>query len=243
MKDCWNPWHGCTKYSEGCENCYVYRRDSMFGKDASVVEKTSEFGLPLARDRKGEYRLAPGSRIFVCMTSDFFLDKADVWRGDAWGMIRKRSDVHFSIITKRVLRIRECLPEDWGAGWDNVSIGATIENMKRANERMDEFLGLPLKDRFIICEPMLEYINIQKWLAEGKISSVTAGGESGTFARPLDYDWVLSLRQQCIETGTAFRFKQTGARFIKEGKLYNIERALQIPQARRAGIDTESPRR
>ena len=29
----WNPWHGCTKLSPGCLNCYVYRQDEMINKD------------------------------------------------------------------------------------------------------------------------------------------------------------------------------------------------------------------
>ena len=47
----WNPWHGCTKCSPGCRNCYVYRRDAEFGKDASVVRKTASFNLPVKKDR------------------------------------------------------------------------------------------------------------------------------------------------------------------------------------------------
>ena len=43
----WNPWHGCTKCSPGCQNCYVYRRDAEFGKDASIVKKTASFNLPV----------------------------------------------------------------------------------------------------------------------------------------------------------------------------------------------------
>jgi len=209
----------------------------MFGKDASIVEQTSEFFLPLEKKRSGEPCIPSGSSIFVCMTSDFFLDKADIWRDEAWNIMRLRPDLHYSIITKRIGRIRECLPLDWGNGWKNVSIGATIENQRRADERMDEFLSLPLTSRFVICEPMLESIDIEKWLASGKIEKVIAGGESGAFARPLDYEWVLNLRTQCLRTSTHFNFKQTGARFIKDGKLYNIERILQIPQARKAHID------
>ena len=45
----WNPWHGCTKISPGCKNCYVYRRDAEFGKDASVVHKTASFDLPIKK--------------------------------------------------------------------------------------------------------------------------------------------------------------------------------------------------
>ena len=53
----WNPWHGCRKISPGCLNCYVYRRDAEFGKDASVIAKTASFDLPVRRNRKGEYKL------------------------------------------------------------------------------------------------------------------------------------------------------------------------------------------
>ena len=51
----WNPWHGCHKISEGCQNCYVYRTDSRYGKDSGKVEKTSNFDMPLNRDRSGEW--------------------------------------------------------------------------------------------------------------------------------------------------------------------------------------------
>ena len=152
-------------------------------------------------------------------------------------MIRARKSVHFFIITKRVLRIGACLPPDWGEGWGNVSIGATAENQKRLDQRLDEFLALPLKHRFLICEPMLGNIDAEKYLATGKIQRVIAGGESGPEARELDYGWVLNLREQCLRTRTDFVFKQTGANFIKDGKRYRLERALQMPQARRARID------
>ena len=237
MTDTWNPWHGCVHWSEGCAHCYVYRRDEEFGRDASQVKKTADFSLPVKRHRDGTFRIAPGSSIFTCLTSDFFIDKADIWRDEAWNMMRLRRDVNFSIITKRILRMERCLPGDWGDGWDNVSIGATMENQRCANERMPVFLDLPIKHRFIVCEPMLGPIDIRAALDPEKVETVIAGGESGPGARPLDYDWVLDLRSQCAETGVGFRFKQTGAAFIKDGRRYEIKRALQLSQARRANID------
>ena len=177
--------------------------------------------------------------MFACLTSDFFLEEADAWRAEAWEMIRARPDVFFHIITKRVLRIGTCLPPDWGEGWENVSIGATVENQRRAEERMGAFLDLPIRNRFIVCEPMLERIDLARWLDRKKIRRVIAGGESGDDARPLDYAWVLALRDQCAEKGVGFWFKQTGANFIKDGKMYRVERRLQIPQARKARIDID----
>ena len=59
MSTTWNLWHGCTKVSAGCRNCYVYRRDAEFGKDSSIVTKTKAFDLPIRKDRKGEYKVKP----------------------------------------------------------------------------------------------------------------------------------------------------------------------------------------
>lgn len=71
----WNPWHGCHKYSAGCQNCYVYRRDSSIGKDASEITKNRDFDLPIRQARNGSYKIPDGSTIFTCMTSDFFTKK------------------------------------------------------------------------------------------------------------------------------------------------------------------------
>ena len=40
LHDIWNPWHGCVKCSEGCQNCYMYFLDRMRDNDedfAAVV--------------------------------------------------------------------------------------------------------------------------------------------------------------------------------------------------------------
>lgn len=86
----WNPWHGCHKISDGCKNCYMFRRDEEFGKDSNIVSKTSNFNLPLKRTRFGEYKLLTKERVYVCMTSDFFIEEADEWREEVWSIIKKR---------------------------------------------------------------------------------------------------------------------------------------------------------
>ena len=65
---------------------------------------------------------------------------------------------------------------------------------------------------------------------------VTVGGESGRDARVCDYDWVLNIREQCIDANVSFHFKQTGALFRKDGRLFHIPRNQQMAQARRANI-------
>lgn len=68
----WNPWHGCKKISAGCDICYVYEKDAMYGKNASVIRRTANFDLPVKKNRRGEYKLLPQEEpVYVCMTSDF----------------------------------------------------------------------------------------------------------------------------------------------------------------------------
>ncbi len=234
---CWNPWHGCHKYSAGCLNCYVYRLDERHGRDASDVKRTQSFYLPIAHVRDGSYKVPPGSMIWTCFTSDFFLEDADPWRNEAWRIIRTRADCRFLFITKRITRFDDCIPEDWGSGYANVSICCTVENQAKADERLPVFRDAPVRHKAIVCEPLLEKIDLSPYLGDW-VESVTIGGESGEKARTCDYDWVLSIRNQCQDAGVPFRFKQTGANFVKNGKRYAIKRALQHSQAKKAGIDT-----
>lgn len=232
----WNPWHGCHKISAGCVNCYVYRRDGSVGRDASVVSKTGNFSLPLKKDRQGRYKLkAEGGTVFTCMTSDFFLEDADAWRGECWEMIRRREDLHFFIITKRIDRFAKCIPSDWGDGWNRVTVCSTCENQERADFRLPILLSQPLMHRAVICEPLLEEIHIEKYLRSGLIERVVCGGESGPEARPCDFNWVRELRRQCVRCELPFTFKQTGTNFIKDGRTYHIERRLQMAQAAKSG--------
>ena len=234
----WNPWHGCHKISAGCAHCYVYRMDGKHGKDASSVTKTIGFYLPVAHARDGSYKIPPGNFIWTCFTSDFLLDDADVWRAEAWRMMRERSDCEFLFITKRITRFVQCLPEDWGDGYPNVSICCTVENQAKVEERLPIFRTVPIRHKMIVCEPLLERIDPSDYLGDW-VESVTVGGESGDEARICDYSWILEIRRQCIEADVPFRFKQTGANFVKDGKRYQIKRALQHDQARKANINTE----
>ena len=236
MGEMWNLWHGCHKKSEGCLHCYVYRRDAEFEKDSNIVTKTASFNLPIRRDRQGNWKIPSGSLMWTCFTSDFFIEEADEWREDAWLMIHRRSDLHFFMITKRPERIEQCLPDDWGDGYENVTICCTMENQRRADERLPLYRELPIRHKSIICEPLLEAIDFHDTLGSW-CEQVTVGGESGRDARVCDYDWVLNIREQCIKSNVPFHFKQTGAHFRKDGKLYNIPRNQQMAQAHRAGID------
>ena len=113
----WNPWHGCSKHSEGCQNCYAFSLDKRYGRDTRIIERNkSAFDLPLKKDRSHNYKMPSGSNVRVCMASDFFIKEADdvllsdseKWRSEAWDIIRQRPDLMFSLLTKRAERISTC---------------------------------------------------------------------------------------------------------------------------------------
>ena len=240
MHDIWNPWHGCVKCSEGCENCYMYFLDKMRDKDGAEIYLTSNFRYPLSRDRKGRYKIRSGEMISVCMTSDFFLEEADQWRGEAWDIIHTRSDVIFYLLTKRPQRVAECLPADWGNGWENVFFNVTCENQRRADERIPILLDLPFRHKGVSCTPLIGPVSLGKYLDGGQIERVLCGGENYGGRRPCHYEWVRSLRAECLQRDITFCFLETGTVFVREGKQYTIaDKQLQTRQAFRSGLNYE----
>ncbi|WP_315561326.1 DUF5131 family protein [Porphyromonas endodontalis] len=231
----WNLVHGCHRKSEGCKHCYVFTRDEQHGIDANIVRKTSAFYLPMRRDRRGGWKIPAGSIVMTCFSSDFFIEEMDAWREEAWRMMRERKDLEFYVVTKRPERIAESLPCFWDELKARVYICCTMENQRRVDERLPLFQTLPLAHREIIVEPMLEMVDFHSSL--GGIDRIIVGGESGRYARPCHYEWVLDVRRQCEEAGVGFHFMQTGGNFYKDGKNYKLTHKLQMAQARRANID------
>lgn len=242
MSPVWNPWHGCHRISEGCRNCYVFRIDGAHGLDGAEVRVNSDYLLPLRKKRDGDWIIEPGETVYTCFTSDFLLPDADSWRPDMWSIMRQRRDLRFVIFTKRIDRLEAHLPKDWGDGYPNVTFGCTCENQVRADERLPVFLRLPLADRVIVCEPLLEAIDLRRYLATGGIREVTIGGESGEGARICDFAWVRKIYDACREAGVRFSYHQTGALLYKDGKQYRIPRHEQHRQAARAEAELRNER-
>lgn len=82
---------------------------------------------------------------------------------------------------------------------------------------------------------MISPIDLEQYL-DG-VELVVAGGESDRFARPMDFDWVLSLRAQCVRKNVSFEFRQCGTHFIKDGREYTLQKKDLCAQARKANIN------
>lgn len=231
----WNPWRGCHRKSEGCMHCYIHKGDAKREVDTSLIRKTDKFDVPIARKKNGKYKIESGSIVYVCFRSDFLIAEADEWRSECWDMIRERSDLHFIFLTKRIERFMDCIPYDWGNGYTNVTVGVSVENQKRADERLSILKQLPIVHKNIILQPMISAIDLSGYL-DG-VELVMVGGESDRQARVLDYAWVLDVRRQCVEAKTAFTFRQCGTYFRKDDVLYHMKTKDLGWQARKAGID------
>lgn len=236
----WNPWRGCHKHSEGCKFCYIHKGDAKRGIETNNVVRTDNFNAPIKKyqrdEHKGVYKMKSGETVYLCFSSDFLIKDADEWRDECWGIIKERADLHFIFLTKRIERFNDCIPDDWGDGYDNVTVGCTIENQMMANFRLSIFDTLPIKHKNIICQPLIEKIDIETHLKN--VELVVVGGESDRNARILDYDWVLSIREQCIRRNVKFEFRQCGSNFIKNGKLYKLNVRQLCSQAKKANINT-----
>lgn len=217
----WNPWHGCAKVSAGCKNCYMFREKKQYGQDPTlVVRSKTKFNDPLKWIAKGN----PPQFCFTCSWSDFFIEQADSWRAEAWEIIDTTPLITYQILTKRPERIAQCLPANWGEGYENVWLGVSCENQETANKRIKLLLQAPAAVRFVSAEPLLGPIQFSEIVmpdgdhlntlysddTDSGIDWVIVGGESGPGARPMHPDWARTIRDQCQAAGVPFFFKQNG---------------------------------
>ena len=230
----WNPWRGCKKCSDGCLHCYIHKGDFKRNINTNEIVKTEYFEKPRELLKNGNYKMKSGL-VYLGFSTDFLIEEADEWRNDCWKMIKERQDCTFLFLTKRIDRFEKCIPSDWNDGYDNVVVCCTIENQKNADYKLAIFKDLPIKHKCITAQPLLESINIEKYLDD--IELVVVGGESDYNARPLDYNWVLDIRKQCIRKKVNFEFRQCGTYTIKDGKQYKIQTKDLCKQAKLANID------
>jgi protein gp37 len=200
----WNPWRGCTRVSAGCLNCYMFRQQREYGRDPAVVVRTKTWGDPPKWQRVAA-RAGRRELVFTCSWSDWFHEAADPWRDEAWAVVKKCPNLTFQVLTKRPERIKDHLPSDWGAGYENVWLGASIERDDYCG-RADVLRAVPTKVRWICAEPLLGPLPS---LNLDGIHWVVCGGESGPDWRPMETAWARGLREKCRAAGVPFYFKQS----------------------------------
>ena len=201
----WNPVTGCTKISVGCKNCYAER---IANRLQAMGQPNYKNGFKVTLHKHVlDYPLhwKKPQTIFVNSMSDLFHENVPE------SFILKVFDVmeqaywhHFQVLTKRSARLKKlALKLNWP---ENVWMGVSVENHK-VQFRIDDLTDIPAEIRFLSLEPLLgplENLNLLR------IDWVIIGGESGPRARPMEKEWVIQIKKQCIEQRVHFFFKQWG---------------------------------
>ena len=216
----WNPVVGCTKYSEGCENCYAVRHVRRMGANPVAAIRRANEGLVVDKggvlDWSGEVRPLPDRleqplhwrkprMVFVNSLSDLFhKDVPADYVARVFDVMRRARWHVFQLLTKRSDRLREMDASlDWPA---NVWMGVTVESAKYAS-RIDDLRATGAQVKFLSLEPLL---GPMPNLNLAGIDWVIVGGETGPKARRMDADWARDIRDRCVAAGIPFHFKQWG---------------------------------
>lgn len=223
-----NPWWGCTKISEACDNCYAADLAKRYGKDVwgNVPRmRTGEqnWNLPRKWNRICE-QAGRRDRVFCASMADVFDNQVPKeWRTDLWKLIRETPHLDWLLLTKRPQNIMNMIPDDWGQrGYPNVWLGTTVEHQQAADRNIIHLLKTFAACHFLSCEPLLGPIDLNHLATiDGELDAlynspgsridwVIAGGESGSHYRHSDIEWFRGLRDQCAAAGVPFLFKQWG---------------------------------
>lgn len=212
----WNPMAGCTVISPGCTNCYAMRmaaRLERMGQEKYAGTTRMSGGRAkwngrISLDRESlalPKKWKRGRTIFVNSMSDLFHEAVEIEFIKLVFETMVSTPQHtYQVLTKRadvLERYAKSLP--WPK---NVWMGVSVESDEYA-WRIDHLRRTPAAIRFLSLEPLLgplDHLNLSG------INWVIAGGESGPKARPLQPEWVRSIRDQCRSDGVAFHFKQWG---------------------------------
>ena len=206
----WNPVRGCTKISPGCAHCYAETFAERFrGVPGHPYEQG--FDLRLVPEKLAEpLRWATPRTVFVNSMSDLFHKDVPDDYIEAVVRVMRLADWHtYQVLTKRSERMRDLLRSEAPGrrrGAAHLVGRQRREPSPRPAPDRAPAVG-PGGVRFLSIEPLLEDLGP---LNLSGIDWVIVGGESGHGARPMDQDWVRSIRDQCRDAGVPFFFKQWG---------------------------------
>tara|TARA_B100000614_G_scaffold261686_1_gene292031 strand:- start:995 stop:1711 length:717 start_codon:yes stop_codon:yes gene_type:complete len=225
----WNPVTGCTKISPGCDNCYaekMARRLKAMGQN----KYKNEFKVACHPKTLDEpTRLKSPHMIFVCSMGDLFhRDVPTSFIQSVFETMNKSPHHTFQVLTKRSKRLYEL--KDILKWTQNIWAGVTVES-NDYSYRVDRLREVPAEIRFLSLEPLLGPLDRMDLT---NINWVIVGGESGPGARPIEQQWVLNIKTQCVQKSVPFFFKQWGGiNKKKAGRLLEGEIWDQMPEMQR----------
>lgn len=226
----WNPTTGCSKISLGCHNCYAERMSKRL-QLMGVVKYENGFDLTIHPEMVNEpYNWKTPRTVFVNSMSDLFHERIplDFIKTVFKSMVENPRHT-FQILTKRADILHEY---DAYLPWSkNIWMGVTVESIKYI-KRIDSLRQTNAFVKFLSIEPLLDDL---KSIDLSNIDWVIVGGESGPGARPMKEDWVINIKNNCLDQKVPFFFKQWGgtnkkkAGRLLEGKTWNSMPRTNVP--------------
>jgi protein gp37 len=204
----WNPVHGCSKVSKGCDNCYAeqisYHRFGHTDKPWTA-EHAAENVSERPEKLDGPAGLDDPQRVFVNSMSDLFhAEVSDAFIREVFAAMRNHPRHIFQILTKRPGRAAN-MELSWPP---NVWMGTSVEDAA-VTPRIDLLRDCPADVLFVSFEPLVGPVG------DVDLSGydwVVVGGESGPDFREMQHEWVWPIQDACREHDAAFFFKQSAAR-------------------------------
>ena len=230
----WNPVTGCTKISPGCAYCYAESITLRFKRGGPYLPGKTTINLHYDRlDAPGKWKLP--RRVFVNSMSDLFHEKVPFEFVREVFLRMSRYDRHiYQVLTKRPERMLEYVEWDRGSAWpDHVWAGVSVENQYWADRRIPLLAEIPARVRFLSVEPLIKAVELRGQL--NHVQWVIVGGESGHKSRPMNPEWAIRIRDDCVDARVPFFFKQWGGRHSKaggrelEGRIWNEMPETQPP--------------
>lgn len=210
----WNPATGCTKISPGCDNCYA-ERFALRWKGIPGHAYEAGFNLRLHPNRLDHpLRLKKPSFIFVNSMSDLFHKDIPFEFIDRVFDTMERADWHvFQVLTKRSAILKRYVGLRYATQPvpPHIWLGVSLENDQQKS-RIEHLRAANITTRFLSVEPLLGPLGSLNLTG---FSWVIVGGESGPGARDMQPDWARGVRDQCVQAGVRFFFKQWGGRTPK----------------------------
>jgi protein gp37 len=255
---------GCVHASPGCQHCYSEALAKRYGRGGPFNVQVMNTLTPFLDDAEcHKMRTAKiiggvpvaGSRCFIGDMTDIFGEWVpdDLLNRLFSQTLEMRTDVTWQLLTKRAERMQRYLSWRWGDGRipsRHIHIGVSVEDQKRADERIPLLLQTPAAVRFISAEPLLAHVNLvqfmaanyisqggRQWIGAGGIGWVIVGGESGSGARPFDLAWARSIVEQCQSAHVPVFVKQVGSKAyasVSPDWSWNPNSVREIQQGRRS---------
>lgn len=210
----WNWATGCTKISEGCQNCYMFRLYPRLKKMGSSTYQWAPDEIHLHEEMlKKPLGWRQPKLVFTNSMSDFFHEKIPFeFLDKVLDIIRQTPRHSYQVLTKRSWRMMK-YAEHIGGFPDNMWCGVSVESSSY-KFRIEHLRKVDAKVRFLSIEPLIGSVGR---LDLRGIHWVIVGGESGPGYRRLKAEWAREIREQCVREDVSFFFKQIGGPTPKSG--------------------------